>query len=100
MKAIIHLELEFEIDFDAIPAERMTRHYPGCPAHIELNGLEVITGKDSKIDVWDCGSKLHDYLIKTYEDELMEACWEEVEENEMERAVAQAEHFSDLRENR
>ena len=36
-----YLELPIKVCFDAQPEERATRDYPGCPASIELNCIEI-----------------------------------------------------------
>jgi len=99
MKATIALELEFEIDFDATPEEKMTRHYPGCPAQVEINGLELIGVKDIYLP-----SNVHDGLFDTimcmHEDDIEQACWEVVGEYQAERAMSDAECRRDMREDR
>ena len=70
MKAKIHLELEVEVEFDHQPAEQMTRHYPGCPADIEITKIEIL---GCPVDV--C---LGDSVMFSYEDEIEQACWDEV----------------------
>ena len=76
METTIHLELEIKIDFDAYKTERMTRHYPGYPAHIEINKVILPTP---------------DKVLKEFEDEIEEWCWDEVREDERERAISRME---------
>ena len=65
------VEIPITIHYDAQPAERMTRHYPGCPAHIELTTVEF-NGKP--ID-----EAIGEYITKEYEDSIIEDCWDDVE---------------------
>ena len=80
MKTSIFLEVEVEIDFDPQKAERMTWHYPGCPAHIEINEIKLPTA---------------DEVVKQYEQEIHDACWDEVIEEEQEREIMRAEYRRD-----
>lgn len=92
MKTIIHLELEIEVDYDVQKAERMTRHYPGCPAAIEINTLSL---DGIKLPI-----NLENVITSQFYDEIKEACWDEVREDAMERAVCEAEYRRDAMENR
>lgn len=80
MKTYAYIEIEVEIDFDHQPEEKMTRHYPGCPAHIEINEIKLPTA---------------DEVVKQYEQEIHDACWDEVKEEEQERAIMRAEYRRD-----
>lgn len=83
MKTKIHLELEIEVDFDAMPAERMTRHYPGSPAHLEINEMEI---ENCKIN-----QGLSDAIMLKYESEIEEACWDDLRDSEGEMIAYQME---------
>jgi len=81
----IELTIPVTIKFEAIKEERMTRHYPGCPAHIEIN--EVILPTVFTVAV-------------EFEDEIEQACWDYVNECAAEDAMMQAEYRRDAREDR
>jgi len=72
MEAIIHLELELTVEFDAQKEERATSHYPGCPAAVGIDDIKIL-GKE-------ISDSLYDEIIRLYEDEIEEACWEEIKE--------------------
>ena len=78
MKAIIHLELELEIDFDVQKEERTTRHYPGCPAYVEPYQLTYV-GLKEKIMLPD---RLADEIINDNEENIEQACWDEIAEEQ------------------
>lgn len=64
------IEIPIEIEFEFCPAERMTWDYPGCPEHIEIEGIY-------------CGGKplqIPDDILTQHEDEIEQACWDELEE--------------------
>ncbi|MEA3436556.1 MAG: hypothetical protein U9R43_08820 [Thermodesulfobacteriota bacterium] len=84
MKTIVHLEMEIEVDFDAIPEEKMTRHCPGSPACIEVNDLIINNTLVSQ--------ELFNSIMALYEDEILEACFDEVKESEIERLVSDMEY--------
>ena len=88
MKTTINLELEFEIDFDTQKEERMTRHYPGCPAAVEPYGMKVLG-----VPV---GDKLFEAIYDEHEHEIDDACWDGLREE----AQAEAEHRRDSMEDR
>ena len=81
----IDLTITVTVMFEAIKEERMTRHYPGCPAHIEINEV-LIPDSDS--------------IIAEFEDEIEQACWDYVNECAAEDAMMQAEYRRDAREDR
>jgi hypothetical protein len=88
MKTTMHIELEFEVYFDPQQAERRTRHYPGCPAHVEPYNLKVLG-----VPV---GDKLFDAILDEYEHEIHDACWDALKEEEF----AAADHRRDCMEDR
>ena len=81
----IELTVPITVKFYANKAERMTRHYPGCPANIEIE--DVILPDVA-------------WVVCTYEDEIKEACWDHINEYEAENAMMQAEYRRDAREDR
>ena len=72
----MELTITVKVQFYAKKAERMTRHYPGCPAHIEIE--EIILPSP-------------DEVAKEFEDEITEACWDEVRDNAQAEAEARFE---------
>lgn len=93
MRATTYIEIAIDIEFTAHKAERMTRHYPGCPADLEITNLSCLG--------IDFPEKMFDQFMKDYEDELEEACWEQVKYDREAievMAMEQAEHMLDLRE--
>ena len=77
-------DIEVVVDFDFIPAERMTRHYPGCDAHVEINEITYICGMDlekmSKVFSYDPVAVLHDYFMFHPEANLDEEAMEQITE--------------------
>ena len=94
MKTTIHLELEFEVDFDIQKEEKMTRNYPGCPADIEINEIEA---EGCLRGINQC---LFDKVLAKYQEEIEEVCWEEAFEDHQAYLVEAADHMRDLREDR
>lgn len=92
MKTTIELEIEIEIDFDATKEERMTRHYPGSPACVEINSM-LIGDKELSMESFNL-------IMAVHQDDIEQACWDEVAENAAERAMADAEYRRDAMENR
>ena len=92
MKTTLMLELEIEIDYDFQPMEKMTRHYPGCPAEVEINTL-LINGIELPM-------KLQSSIMKDFEYEINEWCWDDVRDRAAEDAMARAEHQLDCMRNR
>jgi len=88
----IELTVPVTIKFEAIKAERMTRHYPGCPAHIEIDGMEFMGVP--------FGTALTDAIYDEFEDEINDECWDYINDNEMERQVMMAEYRRDAMEDR
>ena len=84
------LELEVQIKFSIAKEEKMTRHYPGCPAHID-DMYFTIEGEEISMELWN-------KICVKYGDELDEACWDHMQENEQERAIMQAEYRRDAME--
>ena len=99
MKTTIHLELEFEVDFGIQKEEKMTRHYPGCPASVEINEIKLI-GLDGIYLASSVHNDLFDTLVALHGDEIEEVCWDCARDEEFEDAVAHAEHMRDSREDR
>ena len=92
MKTTLHLEIEIEVDYDFCPAERMTRHYPGSPAQIEINTL-LISGDELPIEIFNS-------IMADFQDEIEEWCWDDVRDRAEEQAMAKAEHQFDCMRNR
>ena len=92
MKTTINLELEFEVDFDIQKEERMTRHYPGCPAAIEINDLKI----GRRAVTQDIFSRIMDQ----HQEEIEEACLEEAFEDHQAYLVEAADHRRDSMEGR
>jgi hypothetical protein len=88
VKTSINIELEFEIEFDAHPPEKMTRHYPGSPASVEPCDMKVLGVP--------IGDKLFEAMLDEYEHEIHDACWDALKEEEF----AAADHRRDCKENR
>ena len=86
------LELEVQIKFSIAKEERMTRHYPGCPAHID-DMMLTIEGEEISMELWN-------KICVKYGDELDEACWDHANECAAENAMMQAEYRRDAREDR
>ena len=58
---------EFRVDFDYNKAEKVERHYPGSSESVDIN------------EAWDSdGDKVKDYAFDALQDELEEACLNEV----------------------
>lgn len=66
--------LELEIEFEAEAAEPMTHSYPGSPASLQI--LSAKLGETS------FPQRLFDELMSEYADELEEACWDRLFEEE------------------
>jgi len=64
METTIFIEIEVKIDFTPVKAERMTRYYPGFPAHLEINDITIPTT---------------DEIMKEHEQAIHDACWDEIE---------------------
>lgn len=86
------LNLEVQIKFAIAPAERMTRHYPGSPAHIEDMMIQI--------EGCDVSGWLGNRIMTKYSDELEEACEDHMRETEAENAMMQAEYRRDAMEDR
>ena len=94
----IELPITFRVKFEAFKSEPRTRHYPGDPAHIEINTIEMV-GVDG-IYLQSDTYGLFGTIISLHEDEILEACWDLVNENAAENAMMQAEYRRDARGNR
>ena len=57
----IELPIIVKVKFEAFKAEPRTRHYPGDPAHIELLDVTIPTT---------------DEIVKEFEDEIEQECWD------------------------
>jgi phosphomannomutase len=79
MRVTTEIIIELDIDFDVVKAELTTRHYPGHPEYIEINSI-LLYGVELP-------GEITNKILADMEDELMEACRDEVKENEYERAV-------------
>jgi hypothetical protein len=84
MKTTISLEIECEVDFDYQPAERMTRHYPGCHEAVEINTL-LLNEKEISMETFNI-------MMEMYQGEIEQACWDEVRDQEQEREIIKAEY--------
>ena len=81
-------DLEMMVDFDATPYEAQTLIHEGCPADVEPYDIYILG-----VQVCD---DLFNALMKKYEDEIRQACFDEF----LEYAVAEAEHRRDCKEDR
>jgi len=92
MDAIIFTELELIVEYDHQPFEAMTHHYPGCPEAIEITDIKIL----------DCpvSQQLFENIIHVYGKEIEQAVWEEIREEQEERAVCEAEYRQDMVEKR
>ena len=81
----IEVPMKIRVRFHVHPAEKMTRHYPGCPAHVDDMefSLWVKEWKDGKLVDKEvpvlCGW-MHDQILKAMSDEeWQDLCFEEME---------------------
>ena len=88
----IELTVPVTIKFEAIKAERMTRHYPGCPAHLEFNSMEFMGVPFS--------TELFDAIYDEFEDEINDECMDYVYDSAMDDVVMRAEYRRDAMEDR
>jgi len=69
-QAIVYIEIPLKVDFIHCPAEPMSLEYPGCPEHIEIEGI-YFDGQP-----WQCS----DERWLELQDKITQACWEEVKD--------------------
>jgi len=92
MKTNLFLEIELEVDYDFCPAERMTRHYPGSPAQVEINTILI---NDIELP-----PPIFNTIMADFGDVIEEWCWDDVRNSEAERAICEAEHRREWMEDR
>lgn len=83
MKIKFPIEIELDIEFDAHKGEPMRWHYPGHPPEIEITDLKF-NGQLLPDD-------MAEEILKDHEDEIIQACWDEVKETEIDRAISRME---------
>ena len=69
MEFNITLDIEYAVEKE----EPMTRHYPGCPAQLEITKISVNDKEITNSYVWD-------WLMDNFGIEMEQACWENVSE--------------------
>ena len=84
---------EFKVEFDYQPYEKSTQHYPSAPEAVEIQ------------EVWDSdGDKVKNYAFDLLQDELEEACLNEIcidqEEAKMAKEEARQEAWEDRQEDK
>ena len=93
----ISIELEFKVRFNVQPEEKQTLHYPGCPASLEDISLHMLMKSGKYIEL---PPAVELEILDMFEEEIVEACWEQVWDDEGEDWVAHAENLRDLKEDR
>jgi hypothetical protein len=73
------VEIPVRVYFDYQPEEKEERHYPGCPASIEINDVDFeqrpilpIFGPTN----WD---NIRDYIMEKYGEDLAKEAWEHLD---------------------
>ena len=59
------IEIPVRVYFDYQPPEKAEKHYPGCPASIEINQIDIERDKP-----------LEDWLMEKYSEDLVDEAWE------------------------
>ena len=63
------IEIPVRVHFEYQPEEKAERHYPGCPASIEINSIEIERGSQSE----------EDWLMEKYSEDLVDQAWEHLD---------------------
>jgi len=77
------VEIPITVHYDASPEQKMTWDYPGYPAQVDITAMEF-KGIELKCGLIDLNEvsvshELADYILKKYQDSMIEECWEDVE---------------------
>jgi len=83
MKITIPIELEFDVLFVPQKGFPMTRHYPGDPDTIEIYDIYFA---DQPVTL-----KMFNAIIEEHEDDIIQCCWDEVKETEIDMAISRME---------
>ena len=86
MKIPICIEIDMEVDYDVQKAERTTRHYPGCPAAIEINTL--LKGIELPMNLFNS-------IMSDFQQVIEDQCWNDVQCQVEENLVCEAEYKAD-----
>ena len=70
------VEVPVRVYFEHQPAERETRHYPGCPEAVVIETIEFALPTKSADIKFKTMSDLVEYVWKTYEDNFEMEAWE------------------------
>jgi len=86
----IEVSLNLKVRFSVQKAEPMTRHYPGCNAHLDDIEFSLISTEypnkrvETPIEGW-----MHDAILGAMSsEEWQEMCFEQLEEEETERKIS------------
>jgi hypothetical protein len=90
--AYAHIELEVQVGFAFEKAEPPTQHSSGSPASLEIIEL--------KLGELIFPQRIFNEVMKQVKNDVEEACWEEIETQKAEDAIAAAEHHLDFREDK
>lgn len=95
----IEVAMNIKVRFSVHPEEKMTRHYPGCPAHVDDMEFILITTEYPNKQVETAienDDPLHDIIYASKnDDEWQEMCFESVREDDEERQISRYEDRRD-----
>jgi len=68
-----YIEIPIKVYAEYQPGESRTWNYPGCPASVWIEDIDVCLDEDhSAKDL----NELKDYILETYNDQLKDTAWE------------------------